>query len=578
MPASDSSPRRAHLPPSPVPPEALAQFDRPTGALQGLAETFPDFEVLVFVDRRGDEVRVSFAEIWQRSREIQSALAERGVQPRDVVLMALPTGAENVAAYFGIQLAGAIPAVVVTAGNRFADPKIYGPYVAAIAQSSGAEILLTDETTKQTLQTAWTGSSMPCEVVPTDLLRPDGPLRDLADVSAREITSIQYSSGSTGNPKGVLLTGAAILENLRAMQQHLEIGPKDVFVNWIPLYHDMGLIAALLLPMLAGARTVLLPTMDFLREPSSWLRAVDRYRGSVSFSPNFGYAIAAHRLSDDEVEGLDLGCWRLAVNASEPVLPETMDDFCERFGKLGFQAPSMVPAWGLAESVSFATMCIPKRMDGRVDPIARDITTTGEARPTTDRGIPVVTCGPLIPGCEIEVRDDDGTVLGERRLGRVWLRTDALFEGYLDDPELTAQRRAEGWLDTGDRGYLVGDQLYFYAREKDLIIIGGEKLAPHEIESRVSGIDGVRPGCVIAFGRINTDRGTEELVVVAETRETDDETRKRLEATIRTSVTRLIGLGARHVLLVDPGGIGKTTSGKLARTSTAAKYAAELPD
>jgi acyl-CoA synthetase (AMP-forming)/AMP-acid ligase II len=313
--------------------------------------------------------------------------------------------------------------------------------------------------------------------------------------------------------------------------------------------------------------------MDFLRDPALWLRALHRYRGAVSWAPNFAYSLCARRIEDEEIEGIDLSGWRIAFNASEPVLAESIEAFAKRFAPYGYRPEAMTAAWGLAETVMVAT-AHPVDEAPRIDHVdRRRLAAEGIAVPTAGDGVSFVATGRPLPNVEIEIRDRESLEpLPDRHVGEIWLRSNCLFEGYKNDPERTARVLRDGWLDSGDRGYLAGEDLFFVAREKDLIVIGGEKYAPHDVETAINRVPGVREGCAVAFGVVNRETGTEDLGAVVETRVEGEDALADLHRQIRLEVTRTIGLGIRHLHLVPPGGIDKTTSGKLARASTRARY------
>lgn len=567
----------ACLSPSPVPRELLDGAATLTGALATLVERFPTFECMVILDRRGHEQRLSLDRLWQQARATQSAFVERGLERGGFVLLALPTGPELVAAYVGALLAGGIPGLVAIPVHRVADPGVYARRIGRILANAEAQVLCCDPEVASLFDgdnASLLGRAaliVPSEVVPS----PGGPI---VQGTPDGIATVQYSSGSTGTPKGVLLSHRAMLNNIRAVRDGLGLTPRDVSVNWIPLYHDMGLIDAFLLPLLTGCPTVLIPTMDFMRDPAVWLWALHRYRGAISWAPNFAYALCARRIGEPALEGLDLSQWRVAINAAEPVLASTIAEFTERFARYGFRAAAMTPAWGLAENVTIAT-AHPVDTAPRVETIDRQVLAADEvARPATGDGIVSVAIGRCLPQCEVEIRDANGGRVPDRQVGTVWLRTDSLLAGYHRDAERTAQCLVDGWLDTGDRGYLADGDLYFVSRDKDLIIVGGEKYMPHDIETVVSGVPGVREGCTVAFGVINVERGTEDVAAIVEVRETDEGAHAALRERIRAEVTHVTGLALRWVLLVPPGGVEKTTSGKLARTATQRRYADALHD
>jgi acyl-CoA synthetase (AMP-forming)/AMP-acid ligase II len=473
-------------------------------------------------------------------------------------------------------LAGGIPALVATPFHRFADPRVYTHLIASILTVARPVLLYcTDEVAalcrgNEALPLGETAVFTPAEGAsvgeppPIVAARPDG------------IAMIQYTSGSTGTSKGVLLTHRAMLENMRSTREGLGLYADAVSVNWAPLYHDMGLIDTYLRPLLSGSPTVLIPTADFLREPTLWLWAVHRFRATVSWAPNFAYALCAKRVPDEELEGLDLSSWRVAVNASEPCLADTIESFADRFARYGYRAEAMTPAWGVAEAVCIATAG-PVGEPPPIETIDRQaLATENVARPTSGPGLRSVSVGRCLSRCEVEIRDGDGRVLPERGVGKIWLRTRSLFEGYVRDPELTARVLVDGWVDTGDRGYVVDGHLFFVSREKDLIVIGGEKYAPHDVEGAINQVLGVREGCAVAFGVLNEERGTEEVGAVVETKETAGPELAALRDAIRREVTRVTGLALRWVILAPPGSIQKTTSGKLARGATKERHLAQL--
>jgi acyl-CoA synthetase (AMP-forming)/AMP-acid ligase II len=567
--------RLERLPGSPVPASLLDDAETLTGALAALVERFADFRCLTTVGRRGDEQHQTLGELWTRAQAIRVGLIARGLAPGGVVILILPTGPELVSAYFAVLLAGGVPGLVATPSNRVADHSVYAARVGAILANASAHSLYCSPEVA-----AIFAGERRALLAGAALLVPDQSLRagDMAPMQARpdDTATIQYSSGSTGTPKGILLTHRAMLNNIRAVRDGLALRASDVSVNWIPLYHDMGLIDAFLLPLLNGCPTVLIPTMEFMRDPALWLWAVHRYHGAISWAPNFAYAVAASRIPDGELAGLDLSSWRIAINAAEPLLERTVEAFTRRFGPYGFRPEAMTAAWGLAENVTIAT-AHPRSLPPRIEHIDR-AALAGQrvAKPCGPDGIPSVAIGRCLPGCRVEIRDAQGAPLPERRVGAIWLRSNSLFSGYHRDAEGTRRVLVAGWLDTGDHGYLADGDLFFVSRDKDLIVIGGEKYAPHDLENLVNEVPGVRAGCAVAFGVMNEARGTEELAAVVETRETGSALAE-LERAIRNRVLESTGLALRHLLLVPPGGVEKTTSGKLARRATRQRHAARLP-
>ena len=569
-------------PPQPidVPKSLLDDAASLTGALQALAERFPEFRCLTIVDRQGSETAILLSELWDRARAVHAVLHEAGLERGEVVILIMPTGSDLVSAYFGAMMAGGIPGLVATPSNRLSDHHYYAERVSDILANAGARVLFASpeiarifDGHKQLLGEA--------RLIESDSIPDSAPSTPLPVVlpEGDDTATIQYSSGSTGTPKGTLLSHSAMLNNIRYVRDGLDLRPGDVSVNWIPLYHDMGLIDAFLLPLLSGSPTVLIPTMDFMADPSLWLWAVDRYQGALSWAPNFAYSVCAKRVTDEEIEGLDLSSWRIAINAAEPVLPQTIEAFTERFAAYGFKPEAMTPAWGLAENVTIAT-AHPVEERPRIEHIDRQaLARDNVARPIADPdALASVAIGKCLPHCDVEIREPNtNEVVPERSIGRVWLRSNSLFHGYHKAAEHTAAALQDGWLDTGDEGYLADGDLFFVSRAKDLIIIGGDKFAPHDIETLINEVEGVRKGCVVSFGVMNDKRGTEEIAAVVETRETDVERKNELVRAARKQVINATGMPLRHVILVPPGGVVKTSSGKLARRATRERHSDQLP-
>jgi acyl-CoA synthetase (AMP-forming)/AMP-acid ligase II len=559
-----------------VPPSILDRAETIDGALDALVDLHGDTPCLTFLDRDHVEQRVTPRSIQSHAQRAHALFADRGLEPGQVVVIALQTGLDLVGAYFGALYAGGIPALVAPPSNRVADLSLYRERLAGVMCNARAGVFFCSSEIAAVVRddeaVLAPGTAL---ATPDDL--PECGLGDSARPKSDDVATVQYSSGSTGAPKGVLLTHRAILANLCGFVERLELSADDVSVNWVPLYHDMGLIDTFLLPLLRGYPAVLIPTMEFLRDPSLWLWALHHYRGTISFAPNFAYALCAKRVSDRSLEGLDLSSWRLAVASAEPVLAETCLAFSRRFEAFGFHRRAFTAAYGMAEFVTAVTM------DGPDDELAIEsvdrsaVAAEGVARLTKDEtGLCLVGVGRCLVDTELEIRDEARNALPDREIGTIWFRGSSLFSGYRDDPELTARSLVDGWLESGDRGYVVGDRLFFVSREKDLIVVGGEKYAPHDIETVANSVRGVREGCVVAFGVMNPDRGTEEVAVVAEVRTQDPDELDALRRAIRNEIVRETGLGVRHLVLVQPGGVQKTTSGKLARSATRDRYAGEF--
>ena len=503
-----------------------------------------------------------------------AALRARGLGQRDTVAIMLRTEAAFFPAFFGTLLAGAVPVPVYPPfrPDRIAE---YARRQGRILSNAGARLLITFAAIER-LGTLLRGQVPTLSGVVTldDLApeRPDeGPLPDRPSswLTGDDPALIQYTSGSTGRPKGVLLTHANLLANIRAIRDGLAIRPDDAAVSWLPLYHDMGLIGAWLGCLYTGIPVAILSPLAFLSRPARWLWAIHEHRATLSVAPNFAFDLCAAKVTDEEIAGLDLGSLRILLNGSEAIAPRTLTRFAERFAPAGLRPDALRPVYGLAEcSVGLAVT--PRRHPPRVDRIDKAFRATGRAAPS--RGpdaLEFVSCGAPLPRHEIRIADAAGARLGERREGRVQFRGPSTMAGYYRNPDATrAVTTDDGWLDSGDLGYVADGELFLTGRRKDIVIKAGRNIYPHEAETVVDAVDGVRKGCAAAFGVPDAALGTERLVVVAETRVTEPARRERIRGDILERVAGALGVPPDTVVLARPGSVLKTSSGKVRRGAT----------
>ena len=372
-----------------------------------------------------------------------------------------------------------------------------------------------------------------------------------------------------------MLTHANLIANIHAMGNALEASANDVFISWLPLYHDMGLIGGWLGCLHHAARFYVMPPSSFLVRPDSWLWAIHRYRGTLSASPNFGLDFCLNKIDDADLEGLDLSSMRMMANGSEPVSADSVHRFTERLGRFGFRPEAMAPVYGLAECA--VGLAFPPL--GRlplIDSVDREaLTRMGAARPArTDDPTPIelVACGQALPGHEIRIVDDSGRELVDRQEGRLEFRGPSASSGYFRNEEKTMQLFHDGWLDSGDRAYMVSGDIYITGRIKDIIIRAGHNIYPQELEEEVARIPGIRKGGVAVFGSADRVSQTEQLVVLAETREADPTARASLQRRISEVVTAVLDNPPEQIILVPPRSVPKTSSGKLRRSAAKALY------
>jgi acyl-CoA synthetase (AMP-forming)/AMP-acid ligase II len=396
----------------------------------------------------------------------------------------------------------------------------------------------------------------------------EGPARPPHPARGDDLAIIQFSSGSTLAPKAVTLTHNNIVAHCAAVTEHLHFEGQR-FVSWLPLHHDMGLIG-MVLGSMAAASLVLLPPELFIARPAAWLRAMARYRGTLSTAPNFAYALCLRKVTDEDMAGLDLSAWRHALSGAEQVSPDIVRRFCQRFSKWGFPQDALIPVYGLAEatlSVCFA----PHRSAVKTRSIdATRAMWRGEVIAGTRE---IASVGVPIPGVEVQIRDDSGRALPSDWIGRIFVRGRSITHGYFNDPKATAATLIDGWLDTGDLGFVSDGELFIYGRSKEVVVIRGANRAPQEFEDCLDGIEGLRPGCRIAAGFWPEGAEQEELLLLAERRTgpgiAPDPV---LIERIRMEVTHRTGIRPHTVVLLDPGTLPRTTSGKWRRGEAVKRY------
>ena len=548
-----------------------------TEALEYHVERQPDRLSVHLYDERGEHA-ISYRALWEGALAYAARLSEAGLQPGQTVAIMLPTSKEYLFCFYGTLLAGGIP-VPLYPPARLTTIEDHLTRHVGILKSAGATLMVTIPEAKAL---AWLlraqVESLRAVLVPGDFpAHLANETKGFTPVpgGSGQIGFLQYTSGSTGQPKGVVLTHANLLANVRAMGRAARAGSADVFVSWLPLYHDMGLIGGCFATMFLGFPVVLMSPLAFLSRPSQWLRVIHRHRGTISGGPNFAYELCMRRIPELELEGLDLSSWRFAFNGAEPVSPETMTQFEQRFGKYGFARNVMSPVYGLAEA-SVGLAFTPPGERWRVDVLDREhFSLEAEAipaKPGDPAPLKIVACGTVIPDHDLRVVDAAGLELPDRHEGQLQFRGPSATTGYFRNPEATKTLFDGDWVNTGDRAYLFQGRLYITGREKDIIIRGGRNISPYELEEAVGDLAGVRRGCVAVFGSTDAVSGTERVVVLAETRERDAARHQELKAKINELAIGLIGAPVDDIVLAPPHTVPKTSSGKIRRIAAREYY------
>jgi acyl-CoA synthetase (AMP-forming)/AMP-acid ligase II len=510
-------------------------------------------------------------------------LRQAGIAPGEVVIALLPPGAELLHAFLGAMFLGAIPSILPFLTEKL-DPQRYRESLDSLISVTRPAALIAEPDLADVLRTQLAHASEVKAMLASDAPGVDLPPIDTATLEGLRaapdsLALLQHSSGTTGLQKGVALSHRAILRQLAAYTLALGLTPSDIIVSWLPLYHDMGLIAGFLMPVLTGAKLVLLSPFEWARAPWTMLRAVSEHGGTLAWLPNFAYNFCATRIPDRELNGLDLSSWRAVINCSEPMVAESHRLFSSRLRPFGLSETALATCYAMAENVFAVTqggIDRPVRLD-RVDremlvKQGRAVPAGGADRRTTE----VVSAGEPLANCEVRVLSPDGTPLPQRQIGELVLRSDCMLTGYFNRPDATASALREGWYLTGDLGYLAEGEVFITGRKKDLMIVGGKNIYPQDIEYLINQVPGVHPGRVVVFGLFNESMGTEEPAAVVEVDPAVRLEANRLGLAIREAVATGSEVTLGPLKLVDERWLVKTSSGKIARGANREKLLAEL--
>lgn len=526
----------------------------------------PNRPHLYLQNEEGSEEVITYGELLSKASSVANGLIGLGIKPDDTIAIMLPTGREFFQSFFGILLAGAIP-VPIYPPFRMDKIEEYALREVKILNNAEVRALITfaEASILGKILQAYI-PSLKAVVNGSSLLNHNGALPYIPRTTDQPAL-IQYSSGSTGDPKGILLYHENILANIRAIEKAVQVKPTDAVVSWLPLYHDMGLMSWIS-SLYFGIPITIMSPISFLNRPERWLWSIHYRRATLSAAPNFAYELCVKKIDDEMLEGLDLSSWRLSFNGAEAVNPNTLERFYQRFKKYGFKKETLCPVYGLAEDTVALTVPVLNR-EFRVDKISREaFEKKMHAVPHSNEKdfLVFVSEGIAIEGHAIRIVDDKIISLEERHVGNVQFRGPSAMQGYYRNPTATAAVYFDGWWGTGDLGYIADGELFITGRKKDLIIKAGRNFVPESIEEVVGNIQGIRKGCVIAFGVTDSSIGTEKLIIAAESKLTDLSEKKKLEDEITEKVVVNIGIPPDQVVIVPLRKIPKTSSGKLQRS------------
>ena len=517
---------------------------------------------------------ISYQTLYTGARAMATGLQTRDIAPGNAVAIMLPTSREYLYSFFGILLAGCIP-VPIYPPVRISQLEDHLRRHTEILLNAGAILLITVPEAVTVGRLLKTQVETLQYLVTTEMLTTTDSVFSPVPTQAENIAFLQYTSGSTGQPKGVVLTHENLLQNIRAMGKATQVDSTDIFVSWLPLYHDMGLIGAWLGSLYYAMPLVLMSPLAFLADPVRWLWAIHHHHGTLSAAPNFAYELCCSKLQESDIEGLNLNSWRKAFNGAEPVSPRTIEQFTARFARYGFRRETMAPVYGLAEAA--VGLAFPPIGRGPlIDYIQREALLSGgkaiPAEESEQKPLEFVACGQPLPGYQIRVVSTAGRELPERREGRIEFQGPSATSGYFNNPEASRRLFDGEWLETGDLGYIANGDLYLTSRSKDLIIRGGRNLYPYEVEQAVGDISGIRKGCVALFGNPHPTSGTEQVVLVAESRERDAVLLTQLQNQARAIATSLLGMPPDDVVIAPRHTVLKTSSGKIRRSAVRELY------
>lgn len=554
-----------------------------TAVLRDFYEREPDRVSVTLQHPNQPDFHITYRELIERSNDYAAAYARAGVKPGDVVILILQHGKDLVYSFWGAVLLGAIPSMMPFLTEKLSPERYRADLAALFSHSHPKGVVTYPEFEADVKMLATESGYSACEVFITDRIPQQEKLdlSSLPGMNAAEtnIVLLQHSSGSTGLQKGVALSHRAIFNHLDAYGESIRLTRDDVIVSWLPLYHDMGLIACFLLPILRGVHVVQMSPFDWVRAPWRLLRTISDYRGTLTWLPNFAYNFCAQKIRDRDLEGVDLSSWRASINTSEPVRFKSHEMFYERFKSYGLKFETLQTSYGMAENVFAATQNDLGKLP-YVEEIDRESFVADKvARPAFDGrpAIQMMSCGQPIPNTAIRVVDSKGHDVPERHVGEIVLKSNCMLTGYYNRADITKKAFLPGgWYMSGDYGYMVNGEVFVAGRKKDMIIVGGKNVYPQDLEALACEVPGVHPGRTVAFGLFDESQGTEEVVIIAEVDSEDEAEHERVADEIRKHVTRNSAIAARYVRVVGPKWVLKTSSGKVARSANKEKFIREL--
>lgn len=509
-------------------------------------------------------------------------LVRDGIEPGEVVLLILQHGEDLIFSFWGAVLHGAIPAIMPFLTEKLSPEKYRADLVSLISITKPTAIITSPEFEAEARSALTSGSSVRTVILTNNIEPESNPdFNSLNGMKAlpQDIVLLQHSSGTTGLQKGVALSHRAVLNQLETYSRAIQLDPeKDVIVSWLPLYHDMGLIACFLLPVLMRVTLVEMSPFDWVRAPYRLLQSVSQYKGTLTWLPNFAFNFCANKIRERNLDGVDLSTWRAIINCSEPVHAESHQLFAQKFSAFGLRPHTLQTSYAMAENVFGVTQ---SRLDRSpvVDEIDREVFMTQRLATPPVNGRPamkMMSSGQSLANTKIRIVDENGNDLPERVMGEIKVQSDCMLTEYYNRPDATEAAIKNGWYLTGDYGYTANGELYVSGRKKDMIIVGGRNVYPQDLEALANEVPGVHAGRTVAFGIYDKEAGTEEVVIIAEADSVEPSEQEVIADAIRKHVTKSSAITLRHVKVVGEKWIVKTSSGKTARSANKEKFIREL--
>jgi acyl-CoA synthetase (AMP-forming)/AMP-acid ligase II len=541
------------------------------------AELDPEELAVIFIHNDETEEKITIGRLHSRACTYANRLKQANIKPGDVVIIALGHHVEMLPAFWGIIYIGAIPTIFSYKGP-LSSPDAYIKRLKLRINHSGARLVIIRANLKSKIKegmSRWDGSAMsPEEIIGETTDQDIIPYSSFT--SGEQIAYMQYTSGTAGIQKGVMLSHRAILNFAQPTAHAFKLGKRDVFVNWLPLYHDFGLFAGLILPLFCALPVVLLSPLKWLLKPKSWLWAIHNHKGTISYATNSGHEHTVRSVSERDLKKLDLSSLRALVNGAEPINSKIQNRFLKKFEPYGFKETALTTGYGMAEN-TLSVSCSPFGKRSHVDWVSvRELRTSGRAIPAQENvagSTANVSSGIPMEGIELRIINEQRREQPERYIGEIVFRSNSLFSGYYNKENLKDQSMVNGWYHSGDVGYMASGELYVCGRKKDLIIVGGTNIYPDSLETIAASIPGIRSDRVVALGIEDVDLGTEKIVVICELENwVKEESKKEIEMSLRRQVLFELDTTIGTVHFVKKGWVVRTGNGKMARAANREKY------